>query len=108
MIIWQLLVIACPHWLQAVLNLQVPVEHSKEVNDCKNLIKTLVMGTDTWKKMSSYFDYDSVREVQYVFPCFVVRNENNNMEYNTCSFASTPGLCSVVFSIQCCFVMQVY
>lgn len=31
-------------WLQAVLNLQVPVEHSKEVGDCKNLIKTLVMG----------------------------------------------------------------
>lgn len=30
--------------LQAVLNLQVPVEHSKEVNDCKHLIKTLVMG----------------------------------------------------------------
>jgi len=30
--------------LQAVLALQVPVEHSKEVNDCKNLIKTLVMG----------------------------------------------------------------
>ncbi|GLT44576.1 hypothetical protein SLA2020_184620 [Shorea laevis] len=32
---------------QAVLNLQVPVEHSKEVNDCKNLIKTLVMGMKT-------------------------------------------------------------
>lgn len=31
-------------YLQAVLNLQVPVEHSKEVNDCKHLIKTLVMG----------------------------------------------------------------
>lgn len=31
-------------WLQAVLNLQGPVEHSKEVSDCKNLIKTLVMG----------------------------------------------------------------
>lgn len=30
--------------LQAVLALQVPVEHSKEVNDCKHLIKTLVMG----------------------------------------------------------------
>ncbi|GKV51280.1 hypothetical protein SLEP1_g57947 [Rubroshorea leprosula] len=33
--------------VQAVLNLQVPVEHSKEVNDCKNLIKTLVMGMKT-------------------------------------------------------------
>lgn len=32
--------------LQAVLNLQAPLEHSKEVNDYKNLIKTLVMGTD--------------------------------------------------------------
>ena len=31
-------------FLQAVLALQVPVEHSKEVNDCKHLIKTLVMG----------------------------------------------------------------
>ncbi|XP_044469341.1 serine hydroxymethyltransferase, mitochondrial-like isoform X2 [Mangifera indica] len=30
--------------VQAVLNLQVPVEHSKEVSDCKTLIKTLVMG----------------------------------------------------------------
>lgn len=36
--------------VQAVLNLQVPVEHSKEVSDCKHLIKTLVMGmkTITW------------------------------------------------------------
>ncbi|CAL9237379.1 unnamed protein product, partial [Arabidopsis halleri] len=31
--------------VQAVLNFQVLVLHSKEVNDCKNLIKTLVMGT---------------------------------------------------------------
>lgn len=30
--------------VQAVLNMQVPVEHAKEVNDCKQLIKTLVMG----------------------------------------------------------------
>jgi transformation/transcription domain-associated protein len=43
----EVLFIARPHWLQAVLNLQVPVEHSKEVNDCKNLIKTLVMGMKT-------------------------------------------------------------
>ncbi|KAI4314757.1 hypothetical protein L6164_027634 [Bauhinia variegata] len=33
--------------VQAVLNLHVPVEHSKEVNDCKHLIKTLVMGMKT-------------------------------------------------------------
>ncbi|KGN48912.1 transformation/transcription domain-associated protein [Cucumis sativus] len=33
--------------VQAVLNLQVPVEHSKEVNDCKHLIKTLIMGMKT-------------------------------------------------------------
>ncbi|RID59278.1 hypothetical protein BRARA_F02519 [Brassica rapa] len=33
--------------VQAVMNLQVPVEHSKEVNDYKNLIKTLVMGMKT-------------------------------------------------------------
>ncbi|XP_047310383.1 transformation/transcription domain-associated protein-like [Impatiens glandulifera] len=33
--------------IQAVLNLQVPVEHSKEVTDCKHLIKTLVMGMKT-------------------------------------------------------------
>ncbi|KAG5241552.1 FAT domain-containing family protein [Salix suchowensis] len=33
--------------VQAVLNLQVPMEHSKEVSDCKNLIKTLVMGMKT-------------------------------------------------------------
>ncbi|KAJ6398339.1 hypothetical protein OIU77_019191 [Salix suchowensis] len=33
--------------VQAVLNLQVSVEHSKEVSDCKNLIKTLVMGMKT-------------------------------------------------------------
>ncbi|CAN1227080.1 Transformation/transcription domain-associated protein [Linum perenne] len=33
--------------VQAVLNMQVPVEHSKEVTDCKNLIKTLVMGMKT-------------------------------------------------------------
>ncbi|CAN7108366.1 unnamed protein product [Brassica rapa subsp. narinosa] len=33
--------------VQAVLNMQVPAEHSKEVNDCKNLVKTLVMGMKT-------------------------------------------------------------
>ncbi|KAK6237341.1 hypothetical protein QUC31_002810 [Theobroma cacao] len=33
--------------VQAVLNIQVPVEHSKEVSDCKNLIKTLVVGMKT-------------------------------------------------------------
>ncbi|KAJ8771163.1 hypothetical protein K2173_023488 [Erythroxylum novogranatense] len=33
--------------VQAVLNLQIPVEHAKEVSDCKNLIKTLVMGMKT-------------------------------------------------------------
>ena len=36
-----------PRWLQAVLNMQVPAEHSKEVNDCKNLVKTLVMGIES-------------------------------------------------------------
>uniref|UniRef100_A0A6N2NBL1 Non-specific serine/threonine protein kinase n=1 Tax=Salix viminalis TaxID=40686 RepID=A0A6N2NBL1_SALVM len=34
-------------FIKAVLNLQVSVEHSKEVSDCKNLIKTLVMGMKT-------------------------------------------------------------
>lgn len=33
--------------VQAVLNLQVPLEYSKEVSDCKHLIKTLVMGMKT-------------------------------------------------------------
>ncbi|GMH24561.1 hypothetical protein Nepgr_026404 [Nepenthes gracilis] len=33
--------------VQAVLSLQVPAEHSKEVNDCKQLIRTLVMGMKT-------------------------------------------------------------
>ncbi|KAK4791103.1 hypothetical protein SAY86_031516 [Trapa natans] len=33
--------------VQAVLNMQVPLEHAKEVNDCKHLIKTLVMGMKT-------------------------------------------------------------
>ncbi|KAL8160447.1 hypothetical protein V2J09_001984 [Rumex salicifolius] len=33
--------------VQAVLNLQVPAEHSKEINDCKQMIKTLVMGMKT-------------------------------------------------------------
>jgi hypothetical protein len=32
---------------QAALNLQVPPEHSKEVSDCKQLIKTLIMGMKT-------------------------------------------------------------
>ncbi|KZV22547.1 transformation/transcription domain-associated protein-like [Dorcoceras hygrometricum] len=32
---------------QAVFNLPMPVEHFKEVNDCKHLIKTLVMGMKT-------------------------------------------------------------
>ncbi|KAM7251269.1 hypothetical protein ACFE04_023152 [Oxalis oulophora] len=33
--------------VQAVLNVQVPMEYTKEVSDCKNLIKTLVMGMKT-------------------------------------------------------------
>lgn len=33
--------------VQAVLNLQVPTEHSKEVNDCRHLVKTLIMGMKT-------------------------------------------------------------
>ncbi|KAJ0977297.1 hypothetical protein J5N97_012771 [Dioscorea zingiberensis] len=33
--------------IQAALNLQPPLEYSKEVNDYKNLIKTLVMGMKT-------------------------------------------------------------
>lgn len=33
--------------VQAVLSLQIPVEHAKEVSDCKHLIKTLVMGMKT-------------------------------------------------------------
>ncbi len=35
-----------PFLVQAALNLQVPPEHSKEVMDCKQLLKTLIMGTD--------------------------------------------------------------
>ena len=31
--------------LQTVLNLQPPLEYTKEVNDYKSLIRTLVMGT---------------------------------------------------------------
>lgn len=33
---------------QAVLNVPVAVEHSKEVNDYKHLIKTLVMGNSSF------------------------------------------------------------
>ncbi|KAJ7564762.1 hypothetical protein O6H91_02G032300 [Diphasiastrum complanatum] len=33
--------------VQAALNLQVPPEHAKEVSDCKQLIKTLIMGMKT-------------------------------------------------------------
>lgn len=33
--------------VQAALNLQMPLEHSKELSDCKQLIKTLVMGMKT-------------------------------------------------------------
>ncbi|KNA06133.1 hypothetical protein SOVF_183880 [Spinacia oleracea] len=33
--------------VQAVLNLQVLTEHSKEVNDCRHLVKTLIMGMKT-------------------------------------------------------------
>lgn len=32
------------HLLQTVLNLQPPLEYTKEVNDYKSLIRTLVMG----------------------------------------------------------------
>lgn len=33
--------------VQAVLNMQVPSEHSKEINDCRHLVKTLIMGMKT-------------------------------------------------------------
>ncbi|XP_010268349.1 PREDICTED: transformation/transcription domain-associated protein-like [Nelumbo nucifera] len=43
--------------VQAVLNVQVPLEHSKEVSDCKHLIKTLVMGMKTiiWSITHAHF-----------------------------------------------------
>ncbi|KAK4773935.1 hypothetical protein SAY87_028954 [Trapa incisa] len=43
--------------VQAVLNMQVPLEHAKEVNDCKHLIKTLVMGMKTiiWSITHAHF-----------------------------------------------------
>jgi hypothetical protein len=50
------------NWLQAVLNLQVPVEHSKEVSDCKNLIKTLVMGNNR----------SSHNTILVLFQCFMM------------------------------------
>lgn len=42
--------------IQAILNLQSPMEHSKEVSDYKNLIKTLVMGMKTiiWSITNSH------------------------------------------------------
>lgn len=39
--------------VQAALNLQVPPEHSKEVMDCKQLLKTLIMGNYFIALMSS-------------------------------------------------------
>ena len=33
--------------MKAALNLQMSLEHSKELSDCKQLIKTLVMGMNT-------------------------------------------------------------
>lgn len=39
--------------VQAALNLQVPLEHSKEVMDCKQLLKTLIMGNDSIALTSS-------------------------------------------------------
>lgn len=52
---WLLLFLASIFWLQAVLNMQVPVEHAKEVNDCKHLIKTLVMGMHNLLALSVNF-----------------------------------------------------
>lgn len=51
--------------LQAVLNLQVTVEHSKEVNDCKHLIKTLVMGN--WSSPHFLLLCSSYRLYWYLF-----------------------------------------
>jgi transformation/transcription domain-associated protein len=74
----EVLFIARPHWLQAVLNLQVPVEHSKEVNDCKNLIKTLVMGMKTiiWSITHAHLPRPQVcvkLSLVSVFYCFVMQ-----------------------------------
>ncbi|XVF62182.1 hypothetical protein PTKIN_Ptkin08bG0196500 [Pterospermum kingtungense] len=43
--------------VQAVLNLQTPMDHSKEASDCKNLIKTLVVGMKTiiWSITHAHF-----------------------------------------------------
>lgn len=45
-----------------MLNLQVPVEHSKEVSDCKHLMKTLVMGNCS---SSILFSSDAVGSFSY-------------------------------------------
>lgn len=52
--------------LQAVLNVQTPVEHSKEVNDCKNLIKTLVMGNYAFPVIFILLVKDSVNRVHQI------------------------------------------
>ena len=82
------------------MNLQVPVEHSKEVNDYKNLIKTLVMGTESWQNNLLTLIMILYLKIYMFFFLDLFRNENNNMEYNPCSFSSTSGLCSVVFTIS--------
>ncbi|KAG9129909.1 hypothetical protein Leryth_007000 [Lithospermum erythrorhizon] len=48
--------------VQAVLNVQVPVDHSKEVSDCKHLIRTLVMGMKTivWSITHAHFPRSQV------------------------------------------------
>ncbi|XVF59767.1 hypothetical protein PTKIN_Ptkin07bG0302500 [Pterospermum kingtungense] len=65
--------------VQAVLNLQVPVEHSKEVSDCKNLIKTLVVGMKTiiWSITHAHLPRSQVSSTHATHPQVLVSPTSN-------------------------------
>ncbi|KAL6959953.1 non-specific serine,threonine protein kinase [Sarracenia purpurea var. burkii] len=66
--------------VQAVLNVQVPVEHSKEVSDCKNLIRTLVMGMKTiiWSITHAHLPRSQVSPSTHVTPPQVLGPTSSN------------------------------
>lgn len=111
---------------QAVLNVPVAVEHSKEVNDYKHLIKTLVMGN------SSFPDNSVTIYILWGFSChsLVVSNvsfclssanlcsstcslifyahgryEDNHLEHHSCTHTTFSGLCDL---LELVFFSEVY
>lgn len=74
-----------------MLNLQPPLEYTKEINDYKSLIKTLAVGMCNCYRVLRRSTFQHLTIV-YLYININTRNEDNNMEHYPCSLATPPGI----------------